>query len=139
MGALADFSYRIDQLTGDGWLFVGDAGGFLDPLFSTAAHLAIRGADSAASVIDNAIATNNLKRSAFARYEQAARYAADLFLGFVQAFYGTAGLRDLLFQKDQRPVMRKLITSVLSGDVFHENTRPLWTDKVKDLYPASLS
>lgn len=139
VGALADFSYRIDQLTGDGWLFVGDAGGFLDPLFSTGAHLAIKGADSAASVIDHAIATNNLSRPAFTRYEQAARYAADLFLGFVQAFYGTADLRDLLFHQDQRPVMRKLITSVLSGDVFHENTRPLWTDKVKELYPASLS
>src|SRR5581483_8028808 len=45
VAALADFSYRVDRLAGDGWLFVGDAGGFLDPLFSTGAHLAIKGAD----------------------------------------------------------------------------------------------
>lgn len=139
VGALADFSYRIDQLTGDGWMFVGDAGGFLDPLFSTGAHLAIKGADMAASVIDAALREGDVKREAFAPYERAARYAADLFLGFVQAFYGTRGLRDLLFHQDQRPVMRKLITSVLSGDVFHEHTRPMWTDKVKELYPVSLA
>ncbi len=55
VGALADFSYRIDQLAGDGWLFVGDAGGFLDPLFSTGAHLAIKGADLAATAIHRAL------------------------------------------------------------------------------------
>lgn len=138
VGALADFSYRIDQLSGNGWLFVGDSGGFLDPLFSTGAHMAMKGADIAADVIDKAISGNDVTRAAFGRYEQAARYAADLFLGFVQAFYGTTGLRDLLFQQQQKPIMRKLITSVLSGDVFHEHQKPLWADKVRELYPAAI-
>lgn len=138
VGALADFSYRIDQLAGDGWLFVGDAGGFLDPLFSTGAHLAVKGADLAAEAIDQALASGDTSRAAFARYEAAVRYAVDLFLGFVQAFYGDGRLREALFEQNQRPVVRRLITSVLSGDVFHQDKQPAWARMVKDLYPPEL-
>ena len=138
VGALADFSYRIDQLAGDGWLFVGDAGGFLDPLFSTGAHLAIKGADLAAEAIDQALTSGDTSRAAFARYEAAVRYAVDLFLGFVQAFYSDGKLREALFEKNQRPVMRRLITSVLAGDVFHQDKQPAWARMVKELFPAEV-
>jgi flavin-dependent dehydrogenase len=138
VGALADFSYRIDQLAGDGWLFVGDAGGFLDPLFSTGAHLAIKGADLAAEAIDQALAGGDTSRAAFARYEAAVRYAVDLFLGFVQAFYGDGKLREVIFEQNQRAVVRRLITSVLAGDVFHQDKQPSWARMVKELYPAEV-
>ena len=138
VGALADFSYRIDQLAGDGWLFVGDAGGFLDPLFSTGAHLAIKGADLAAEAIDQALAKGDTSRAEFEKYEAAVRYAVDLFLGFVQAFYTDGKLLDALFEPNQRPVMRRLITSVLSGDVFHQDKQPAWARMVKELYPAEV-
>jgi len=137
VGALADFSYRIDQLAGDGWLFVGDAGGFLDPLFSTGAHLAIKGADVAAGAIEQAFAAGDFSRPMFARYEASVRYAVDLFLGVVQAFYADR-FRELLFEQNQRPAMRRLITSILSGDVFHQDHRPQWARVVRELYPAEV-
>ena len=43
--AMADFSYRVPRASGNGWLAVGDAGGVIDPLFSTGFHLAVKGAD----------------------------------------------------------------------------------------------
>jgi flavin-dependent dehydrogenase len=138
VGALADFSYRIDQLAGDGWLFVGDAGGFLDPLFSTGAHLAMKGADLAAAAIDKALSTGDTSHAAFVGYEAAVRYAIDLFLGFVQAFYADGRLRDTIFEPNQRPVVRRLITSVLSGDVFHQDRKPQWARMVRDLYPPEV-
>jgi flavin-dependent dehydrogenase len=138
VGALADFSYRIDQLAGDGWLFVGDAGGFLDPLFSTGAHLAIKGADLAAEAIDKALTEGDTSRAAFARYEASVRYAVDLFLGFVQAFYSDQRLRDTLFEQNQRLTMRRLITSVLCGDVFHQDKQPQWARMVRELYPPEV-
>jgi flavin-dependent dehydrogenase len=138
VSALADFSYRIDQLTGDGWLFVGDAGGFLDPLFSTGAHLAMKGADLAAEAIDKALSQGDTSREAFLRYEAAVRYAIDLFLGFVQAFYGDGRLREAIFEQNQRPVMRRLITSVLSGDVFHQDRQPQWARMVREIYPPEV-
>src|SRR5947207_226337 len=35
-----DFSYEIDRLAGDGWLLVGDALRFVDPIFSTGVDVA---------------------------------------------------------------------------------------------------
>jgi flavin-dependent dehydrogenase len=137
VGALADFSYRIDQLAGDGWLFVGDAGGFLDPLFSTGAHLAMQGGFVAAETIDEALAKGDVSRAAFGEYEAAVRYAVDLFLGVVQGFYA-GHFRELLFEPDQRKTMRKIITSILSGDVFHQKKRPQWAPFVREMYPADV-
>ncbi|WP_437913082.1 NAD(P)/FAD-dependent oxidoreductase [Sorangium sp. So ce302] len=137
VGALADFSYRIDQLAGDGWLFVGDAGGFLDPLFSTGAHLAIKGADLAATAIHRALDAGDTSRAAFAAYEAEIRYAVDLFLGVVQGFY-KGQFRETLFEPNQRPTMRKLITSMLAGDVFHAERRPQWASFLRQQYPAEV-
>ncbi|MGK3968788.1 NAD(P)/FAD-dependent oxidoreductase [Sorangium sp. So ce118] len=137
VGALADFSYRIDQLAGDGWLFVGDAGGFLDPLFSTGAHIAIKGADLAATAIHRALEAGDTSRAAFAGYEAEVRYAVDLFLGVVQGFY-KGHFRETLFEPNQRPTMRKLITSMLAGDAFHAERRPQWASFLRQHYPPDL-
>jgi flavin-dependent dehydrogenase len=139
VGSLADFSYRIDQLAGDGWLFVGDAAGFLDPLFSTGAHLAVKSADLAAATIDEALARGDTSRGAFVEYERSVRYAVDLFLGVVQAFY-KGEFRETLFEANQRTTLRRIITSVLSGDVFHQGVgpQPHWASFLVKQYPAEV-
>ncbi|MBK8253162.1 MAG: tryptophan 7-halogenase [Polyangiaceae bacterium] len=139
VGSIADFSYRIDQLAGDSWLFVGDAAGFLDPLFSTGAHLAVKSADLAANAIAEALARGDTSRAAFANYEKSVRYAVDLFLGVVQAFY-KGEFRETLFEANQRQTLRRIITSVLSGDVFHEGVgpQPHWASFLVKQYPAEL-
>jgi flavin-dependent dehydrogenase len=138
VGSIADFSYRVDQLAGDGWLFVGDAAGFLDPLFSTGAHLAIKGADLAAGAIDDALRRGDTSRRAFVEYEKAVRYAVDLFLGVVQAFY-RGDFRETIFEANQRQTLRRIITSVLSGDVFHQDgPQPHWASFLVKQYPADV-
>lgn len=139
VGAIADFSYRVDQLAGDSWLFVGDAAGFLDPLFSTGAHLALKSADLAAAAIDEAISRGDTTRSAFLEYEKSVRYAVDLFLGVVQAFY-KGEFRETIFEANQRATLRRIITSVLSGDVFHEGAgpQPHWASFLVKQYPAEI-
>jgi flavin-dependent dehydrogenase len=137
--AAADYSFRVDRLVGDGWLAVGDAAGFLDPLFSTGAHLAMGGAVRAAAAIDAALTNGDVSASAFADYERAMRSAADLFLGAVQSFY-RGELRELLFARDQRSILRRLITSMLAGDVFHDRPDPaLWIGYFRERFPASIA
>ncbi len=132
----ADFSFRISELAGDGWLAVGDAGGFLDPLFSTGAHLAMGGGLRAAATIDAALTEGDTSAPRFAKYQQDLRRAADLFLGAVQSFY-RGDLRALLFAQDQRPALRKTITSMLAGDVFHEEENAaLWVGYFRERFPA---
>jgi 2-polyprenyl-6-methoxyphenol hydroxylase-like FAD-dependent oxidoreductase len=137
VAALADFSYRIDRLTGDGWLFVGDAAGFLDPLFSTGAHLAMKGGLLAAQAIDRALADPSCASAELAAYEGAVRHAVDLFLGVVQGFY-KGGVREAIFEERQRTTLRKLVTTILAGDVFHGAEPPPWTAFVRSHYPPDL-
>src|SRR5262245_22504193 len=50
--ATKDYSYRSKQVAGDGWVLIGDAFGFLDPLYSSGVLLALRSGEYAADAID---------------------------------------------------------------------------------------
>ena len=52
----ADYSYDSNRYAGDRWLVVGDAGAFLDPIFSTGVLLAMQGGLDAADALDAALA-----------------------------------------------------------------------------------
>jgi flavin-dependent dehydrogenase len=135
--AAADFSYRVSETSGDGWLSVGDAAGFIDPLFSTGFHLAVRGGALAAAAIQDAFARGDFSRSRWSHYEQMVKKACDTYVGVVQAFY-EGSLVELLFETKKRDMMRKLVTSVLAGDVFHEE-EPRWLREMQRRFPASMS
>ena len=49
--ATKDYSYKSKAAAGDGWVLVGDAYGFLDPLYSSGVLLALRGGSVAADAI----------------------------------------------------------------------------------------
>ena len=49
--ATKDYSYRSTQAAGDGWVLVGDAFGFLDPLYSSGVLLALKSGELAADAI----------------------------------------------------------------------------------------
>lgn len=115
--ALADFTYRVSEVRGDGWLAVGDASGFIDPLFSTGAHLAFTAGSAAAATIADALVAGDGSRERFADYEVLVRRGANIFIGAVQSFY-EGRLERLIFTNPQKTAMRRMITSMLAGDVF---------------------
>jgi flavin-dependent dehydrogenase len=49
--ATKDYSYRSRQVAGDGWVLVGDAFGFLDPLYSSGVLLALKSGQLAADAV----------------------------------------------------------------------------------------
>jgi flavin-dependent dehydrogenase len=130
--ATADFSFRVSSLHGDGWLALGDASGFIDPLFSTGAHLAMYGALHAAEAIDNALRAGDLSAARFESWEHEQREGAQLFVGAVQAFYA-GDLVSYLFADPQHPFLRRAITSLLSGDVFDPTAR--WANEIRARFP----
>jgi flavin-dependent dehydrogenase len=131
--ATADFSFRVDHLHGEGWLVLGDAAGFIDPLFSTGAHLAMNGALKAAGAIDDALARGDLSPGRFDAWEREMRAGADLFVGAVQAFYA-GDLVSYLFAEPQHPFLRRAITSLLAGDVFDGEAR--WASEMRARFPV---
>ena len=62
--ATKDYSYRSTQVAGDGWVLVGDAFAFLDPLYSSGVLLALRSGEMAADAIVEGLARGDTSGSA---------------------------------------------------------------------------
>jgi flavin-dependent dehydrogenase len=133
--ATGDFSFAVRRIRGDGWIALGDAAGFIDPLFSTGAHLAMIGGLRAAEAIDEALSAGDVSAARFERWEATMRAGADLFLGTVQAFYD-GELASYLFADPQHPFLRRAITSLLAGDVFDGDA--LWAREMRSRFPARM-
>jgi flavin-dependent dehydrogenase len=135
--AIADYSYRVQTVSGDGWLAVGDSGGFIDPLFSTGIHLAIQGARVALDHIERALDDDDTSHARWLPVERAQRRAAEIFMGAVQAYYRGELAPLLLDATDRWPYMRRVITSILAGDVYHDE-EPRWLREFARRFPAEL-
>jgi flavin-dependent dehydrogenase len=133
--ATADFSYRVGSFASDGLLRIGDAGGFIDPLFSTGAHLARVGGHRAGNAIAGALADPARERELLAGWETTLRTGAETFISAVQAFY-EGPLVEVLFHEDKHEALRRSVTSLLAGDVFGDS---VWLRDAKKRIAAMLS
>ena len=83
--AVRDFSYRAKRDGGVGWLLVGDALSFIDPIYSTGLFLTMYSAELAAEAIVASVGENDPPN--FASYSRDYQSAYDQFLWLVRAFY----------------------------------------------------
>jgi flavin-dependent dehydrogenase len=120
--AAADFSYRVRDLVGEGWVAVGDAAGFIDPLFSTGAHIALCGGKAAADTLLELLAPGGAADEAakLKAWETMIRTGAETFILAVQAFYA-GPLMEAIFAENKHNALRRSITSLLAGDVFNDS------------------
>jgi flavin-dependent dehydrogenase len=125
--ASADFSYRVRDLVSEGMLVVGDAAGFIDPLFSSGAHLAMVGGMAGADAIRAALDEPQREREHLAAWAAMMREASETFILAVRAFY-KGPLVEFLFADNKHTALRRSITSLLAGDVF---TDALWLRDAK--------
>jgi len=109
-----DFSYSASAYAGDRWILAGDAGSFLDPVFSTGVSIALESGIEAAAELDRALTRNRFSERDFAAFSHRQRKRFATFRRFVLAFY-TPQFRDLFFDPNPpRRVFRAVVT-VLSG------------------------
>lgn len=111
----ADYSYLGTKIVGDRWVAVGDAGAFLDPIFSTGVLLAMQGGLEAAAAIDAGLRAGDLSARHFARYERVVRRRYHYFHRFVVGFYDPY-FRRLLFRRSRRLGIYEAVLSALSGN-----------------------
>jgi flavin-dependent dehydrogenase len=82
-----DYSYRNKCLAGDRWLLVGDAAGFIDPVFSSGVFLAIMSAEKAADTLEEVLSDESKRRRLFNKYSRTVNRVMDIYLTFVNAWY----------------------------------------------------
>jgi flavin-dependent dehydrogenase len=105
-----DYSFSSRAYAGDRWVLVGDAGSFLDPMFSTGVAIALESAVEGAQAVEKGLATGDLSARRFALFSrrQLRRYRS--FRRFVIAFY-TPEFRDLFFTAlPPLEIFRSLVT-----------------------------
>lgn len=127
--AHAGLSWRANRRVGDGWITVGDAGGFTDPLLCAGTTLAICGAARAAATIRDALDRGDVSAARFAPFVEALDAASDLFLGTTRSLYADE-LSDVLLSGGAR-ADRRAFASILAGDVFGEDPpwRAAWRER----------
>ncbi len=67
--AAKEYSYRSRQAAGDGWVLVGDAFGFLDPLYSSGVLLALTSASLAADAVAEGLAKGDTSAAQLGKWE----------------------------------------------------------------------
>lgn len=112
----ADYSYLHSTLAGDRWVLVGDAGAFLDPIFSTGVLLAMQSGIEAATTLSDTIKAGAVpNRQQFAGYERRLVSRYHHFRRFVTGFYDPA-FRDLWFSPSAPLGLYEAVLSVLAGN-----------------------
>ncbi|MEO8276694.1 MAG: hypothetical protein ABI639_10775, partial [Thermoanaerobaculia bacterium] len=116
------FSYSASTYAGDRWILAGDAGSFLDPVFSTGVSIAMESGIEAAGELDRAAKTNRFTAANFASFSRRQDKRYKVYRRFVFGFY-TPQFRDLFFSPNPPPMLFRAVVTVLAG-----NWNPkLWT------------
>lgn len=116
----ADFSYECARLAGPRFVLVGDAAGFIDPLFSTGVFLAQQSAFLAARALVPALRANRaLSAEEQHAYTTTQHTAIRRFLALVKSSYENR-LIETAVRSRRRRGMRSAFISLLAGDVFDE-------------------
>jgi flavin-dependent dehydrogenase len=121
--AAKEYSYRSRQVAGDGWVLVGDAFGFLDPLYSSGILLALISGAQAADAIAAGLAAGNTSAAQLGTWGPGYIAGMDRMRKLVCQFYD--GLNFGKFVREH-PGRKGLITDVLIGDLFKPDIDALW-------------
>jgi flavin-dependent dehydrogenase len=129
--ATKDYSYRARTVAGDGWVLVGDAWGFLDPLYSSGVLLALRSGEMAADAIVEGLASGNTSAAQLGKWGPAFNRGVDRMRRLVCEYYD--GFSFGAFVR-RFPDMRGTITDLLIGDLFTDRVDKVW-EPMESLYP----
>jgi flavin-dependent dehydrogenase len=109
-----DFSFWSRAYAGDRWVLTGDAGSFLDPVFSTGVAIALESGLEAAKAVADGLRGGDLSVRRFGRFAKRQRQRYRSFRRFVLGFY-TPEFRDLFFDEDPPGRMFRSVVTVFAG------------------------
>lgn len=121
--AQKEYSYQSTQCAGDGWVLVGDAYGFLDPLYSSGILLALQSGVLAGDSIADALDAQDPSEQRLRRWEAEYVKGMDRMRRLVCAFYDGLNFGKLV---RKNPDKKGLITDILIGNLFHDGVDELW-------------
>jgi len=133
--ATKDFSYRSSQVAGDGWVLVGDAFGFLDPLYSSGILLALKSGELAADAIVEGLAAGNTAADQLGKWGPMFNTGVDRMRRLVCEYYAGFSFGKMMHTF---PELRGSLTDLLIGDLFRDGVDKVW-EPMESLYEPGRS
>jgi flavin-dependent dehydrogenase len=129
--ATKDYSYRAKQAAGNGWVLIGDAFGFLDPLYSSGVLLALRSGEMAADAIVEGFEKGDLSAEQIGRWAPLMNQGIDRMRRLVCEYYDGFSFGNFV---RNYPDLKGTLTDLLIGDLFTEKVDKAWKP-MESLYP----
>lgn len=111
------YSANVKKICSSQYALLGNAGEFLDPVFSSGVTIAMRSASIAAKLLDRQLRGNSVDWDT--EYAIPLKRGVDTFRTFVTAWYD-GRFQDIIFQDRQSPEIRRMICSILAGYAWDE-------------------
>lgn len=138
-----EFSYRTTKQAGNGWVLVGDAGGFIDPIYSSGVYLGLKSGFLAGEAVAEALHKNDLSEKQLGKWTRDFETGVDWIRKLVRAFY-TKEFSFGGFMKEY-PQHAGNLTDLLIGRVFDGDPGAIfkdmdpWIEKAKNGETADMA
>jgi flavin-dependent dehydrogenase len=129
--ATKDYSYRSREVAGDGWVLIGDAFGFLDPLYSSGVLLALRSGEMAADAVVEGIRRGDVSAAQLGKWGPAFNEGVDRMRRLVCEYYDGFSFGNFV---RNYPHLKGKVTDLLIGDLFTDKVDEVW-GPMESLYP----
>jgi flavin-dependent dehydrogenase len=115
--ATGNYSYYADRMTGDRYIMIGDAYGFIDPVFSSGVYLAMNSAFLGADVVDECLRDPRAAPRLYREFDRTVRRGLRTFSWMIYRMTSPAMRNLIMGPKDVLGVVSGTV-SFLAGDVF---------------------
>lgn len=119
MHTISNISYLNDSFVGDGFVMIGDASMFVDPVFSAGVTIAVRGGIFAADTIHECLERGDVRAECLRPYEDKIRVPMGRIFKMIRNWYGILEKKDTannIFTRSRRvPLLRERLIVLLSG------------------------
>lgn len=129
--ATKDYSYRCTEVSGPGWVLIGDAFGFLDPLYSSGVLLALKSGELAADAIVEGLAKGDVSAAQLGKWGPMFNKGVDRMRRLVCEYYDGFSFGNFV---RTFPHLKGLVTDLLIGDLFTDRVDAVW-GPMESLYP----
>ena len=117
INTIIGYSANVKSLYGKGYALLGNAGEFLDPVFSSGVTIAMKSATLVADILDRQFKNEAVDWNK--DYAKPLQRGVDTFRVYVDAWY-EGRFQDVIFYQNPKPEIKAMISSILAGYAWDE-------------------
>lgn len=114
---LVGYSANVKHLAGRNYALLGNAGEFLDPVFSSGVTIALKSSSLVVPLLDRVLQGEQVDW--MQEYEVPLRKGIQVFRAYVESWY-EGEFQDVVFSSNQNQSIRRMISSLLAGYAWDE-------------------